>query len=92
MIVINIRVMYIGIKITKEKWDLSDLTNDNVPLENYGQNIGIGETIIYPSFARDAAEVTFCACVKVKRRGGILRKCVQLENVRGRYLSLQREF
>lgn len=29
--------MYIGIKITKEKWDLSDLTNDNVPLENYGQ-------------------------------------------------------
>lgn len=38
MIAINIRVMYIGIKITKEKWDdLSDLTNDNVPLENYGQ-------------------------------------------------------
>lgn len=91
MIAINIRVKYIGIKITKEKWDLSDLTNDNVPLENYGQYRYRGK-IIYPSFARDAAEVRFCACVIMKRRGEILRKCVQLETVRGRYLFLQREF
>lgn len=69
MIAIDIRVMYIGIKITKEKWDLCNLTNNNVPLENYGQ-YRYREKNTGRSFARDAAEVTFlCACVIVKRRG-----------------------